>query len=101
MAAKISELSLEKDEHRLVEGTLQKLDGSRKAYRLVGGILVERTVGEVLPIVSQNLSGITQIIETLQSNLKKKDMETKAFKDKHQIMTQQEREARMRAQQRA
>jgi prefoldin subunit 2 len=58
--AKVTELTLEKEEHRLVEGTLSKLDGSRKAYRLVGGILVERTVGEVLPIVSQNLSGVSE-----------------------------------------
>jgi prefoldin subunit 2 len=57
--AKVTELTLEKEEHRLVEGTLSKLDGGRKAYRLVGGILVERTVGEVLPIVSQNLSGVS------------------------------------------
>lgn len=60
--AKVTELTLEKEEHRLVEGTLSKLDDSRKAYRLVGGILVERTVGEVRPIVTQNLAGVSFVV---------------------------------------
>lgn len=32
---KISELTVERDEHRLVVDTLQKLETSRKAFRLV------------------------------------------------------------------
>ena len=51
-------LNLERDEHKLVVETLTKLEGERKAYRLVGGVLVERTVGEVLPVVSQNYDGV-------------------------------------------
>ena len=59
LAAKIQELTLEKDEHRLVVETLSKLESDRKAFRLVGGILVERTVGEVLPTVSRNAEGVS------------------------------------------
>lgn len=59
MQAKVAELTQEKEEHRLVEESLQKLEENRKAYRLVGGILAERTVGEVLPIVIQNLAGVS------------------------------------------
>jgi prefoldin subunit 2 len=40
LAAKISELNLDKDEHRLVSDTLSKLEPERKAFRLVGGVLV-------------------------------------------------------------
>ena len=58
LASKIQELNMEKDEHRLVVDTLSQLEGGRKAFRLVGGVLVERTVAEVLPIVSQNLDGV-------------------------------------------
>ena len=58
LASKIQELNLEKEEHRLVVDTLSQLEGARKAFRLVGGVLVERTVAEVLPIVSQNLDGV-------------------------------------------
>ena len=53
-ATKMNELSFDKDEHRLVLEKLQTLEPERKAFRLVGGVLVERTVGEVLPFVSEN-----------------------------------------------
>jgi prefoldin subunit 2 len=59
LAAKVQELTLEKDEHRLVIDTLSKLEPERKAFRLVGGILVERTVGEVLPTVTRNAEGVS------------------------------------------
>lgn len=58
MANKIGELTLERDEHKLVIEQLTKLEGERKAYRLVGGVLVERTVGEVLPPIQQNFDGV-------------------------------------------
>lgn len=58
IASKISELTLERDEHKLVVDTLTKLELNRKAFRLVGGVLVERTVEEVLPAVSQNYEGV-------------------------------------------
>jgi prefoldin subunit 2 len=54
LAHKISELEFDKNEHRLVEETLRPLDGTRRAYRLVGEVLVERTVEEVLPSVAGN-----------------------------------------------
>lgn len=59
IANKITELTSEKDEHKLVVDTLTKLEPGRKAFRLVGGVLVERTVEEVLPAVSQNFEGVS------------------------------------------
>lgn len=38
--------------------TLTESEAGRKCYRLVGSMLVERTVGDVLPSVSENLSGV-------------------------------------------
>ena len=51
LRAKIAEIDNDRTEHALVEETLRPLDPSRRAYRLVGECLVERTVGEVLPSV--------------------------------------------------
>ena len=45
---------------RLVEETLAPLDPDRRAYRLVGGILVERTVKEVLPSVTSNRENVSK-----------------------------------------
>ncbi len=75
---------------------LSKLEDSRKAFRLIGGVLIERTVGEVLPVVSTNFEGIKQILETLETTLKDKDAERKAYKEKHGIMTPEERDAMMK-----
>lgn len=38
----------------LVIETLKDVDPSRKCFRLVGGVLVERTVKEVLPALETN-----------------------------------------------
>lgn len=43
----------------LVIDTLQDVDPSRKCYRLVEGILVERTVKEVLPALENNKEEVT------------------------------------------
>jgi prefoldin subunit 2 len=62
LSLKIQELTLEKDEHRLVIDTMSKLEPERRAFRLVGGILVERTVGEVLPTITRNAEGVKKPI---------------------------------------
>ena len=44
--------------HRLVEDTLKPLDPKRRAFRLIGGVLVERTVEDVLPNISENVKNV-------------------------------------------
>lgn len=56
---KIAELEVDRNEHALVEETLKPLDPSRRAYRLVGEVLVERTVAEVLPSVTTNKENVS------------------------------------------
>lgn len=43
----------------LVIDTLKDVDPSRKCFRLVGGVLVERTVKEVLPALESNKEQVT------------------------------------------
>jgi len=59
IASKISELKNEADEHRLVIDLLKDLEPERKAFRLIGGVLVERTVGEFSPVVAENYTGVS------------------------------------------
>jgi prefoldin subunit 2 len=58
LVGKISELETDRNEHLLVEETLKPLDPHRRAYRLVGECLVERTVEEVLPSVAANRENV-------------------------------------------
>ncbi|KAJ8321919.1 hypothetical protein KUTeg_000390 [Tegillarca granosa] len=54
IASKISELEIDMKEHDLVIETLQEVDGNRKCFRMVGGVLVERTVKDVSPALANN-----------------------------------------------
>ncbi|EPQ27957.1 uncharacterized protein PFL1_04284 [Pseudozyma flocculosa PF-1] len=82
IASKIGELEGEADEHRLVIETLteaQTADPDRKCFRLIGGVLVERTVKEVLPALQTNLDGLKQILEQLLKQYKTKETELQEF----------------------
>eukprot|EP00593_Proboscia_inermis_P003045 CAMPEP_0171296396 /NCGR_PEP_ID=MMETSP0816-20121228/5050_1 /TAXON_ID=420281 /ORGANISM="Proboscia inermis, Strain CCAP1064/1" /LENGTH=136 /DNA_ID=CAMNT_0011769791 /DNA_START=31 /DNA_END=441 /DNA_ORIENTATION=- len=96
---KITELEFDRNEHRLVEDTLKPLETTRRAYRLVGGVLVERTVGEILPAVTTNKENIQMVLDNLQKNMEAKQKETSDWKAKYNIKTQQEAQAMQRAQQ--
>ena len=62
LITKITELEQDRNEHKLVEQTLAPLDVNRRAFRLVGGVLVERTVGEVLPSVKSNRENVSALL---------------------------------------
>nr|KAJ3420438.1 hypothetical protein HK105_005673 [Polyrhizophydium stewartii] len=85
IAQKIGELEMERDEHQMVVDTISPLEGDRKCFRLVGGVLVERTVKDVLPLVKQNMEGITNIIKQLALNYKKREDELAEFQKKYNI----------------
>ena len=54
----LTKFEMDRNEHRLVEETLEPLDPDRRAFRLVGGVLVERTVKEVLPTVIEHRNNV-------------------------------------------
>ncbi|KAG0222690.1 hypothetical protein BGW42_006398 [Actinomortierella wolfii] len=89
LAQKIGELETEADEHTLVLDTLTPLDGDRKCFRLVGGVLVERTVKEVLPALKTNQEGIRNVTMQLVQKYKAKEEEFMAFQKKYNIQVKQ------------
>merc|ERR1719502_490699 len=88
VAQKISELTQEKGEHKMVVDTLTPMDPNRKAWRLVGGVLVERTCGEVLPAVKESLAQIEKVVEQLTTTHEEKEKELQAFMEKYNIRLQ-------------
>lgn len=98
LVTKISELEVDRNEHKLVEETLEPLEKDRRAFRLVGGVLVERTVGEVLPSVSSNRANLDTVIKTLETRLTTKQKDTAEWKAKYNIKTAEEAEAMRRQQ---
>lgn len=85
MASKASEFEMENNEHGLVIETLKEVDPSRKCFRLVGGVLVERTVKEVLPALENNREQITKIIETLSTQMQTKGRELTEYRERYNI----------------
>ncbi|KAF9534680.1 Prefoldin [Crepidotus variabilis] len=88
LARKIGELEAEADEHTLVLTTLDEVlveDPNRKCFRLVGGVLVERTVKDVCPALRTNRDGIHKVISNLADQYKMKEKDLDTFKQDHSI----------------
>ncbi len=99
MATKLQELEMELSEHELVIQQLTPLEPSRKAYRLVGGVLMERTVGEVLPLLTEFAIKLKSYIPQLEEGLVKKQKQTRDWRDKYNIRAQTSKEIQAAQQQ--
>ncbi|KAF9464866.1 Prefoldin beta-like protein [Collybia nuda] len=88
LAGKIGELEQEADEHGLVLTTLNEaLEGEpgRKCFRLIGGVLVERTVKDVVPALQTNRDGIRKVISNLAEQYRSKEQDLNTFKREYNI----------------
>ncbi|GAV84861.1 Prefoldin_2 domain-containing protein [Cephalotus follicularis] len=83
--SKITELEMEVSEHSLVMNAIQPLDQSRRCYRMIGGVLVERTIKEVLPAVQRNKEGLEEVVGRLNEALEKKKKDIAEFEAKYKI----------------
>ena len=54
LASRFNDIESQAQEHESVIKALEPLDNNRKCFRLIGGVLVERTVAEVQPAVKTN-----------------------------------------------
>jgi chaperonin cofactor prefoldin len=61
LAQRVLEFEAKHREHSVVCETLRPLDGGRRCYQLLGGVLAERTVKEVLPVVEKNSKQYEQV----------------------------------------
>merc|ERR1719211_325040 len=85
IASKTNELQQDLNEHKIVIETLDGVDGDRKCFRMVGGVLVERTVKEVLPALVSNRDKMGKLIESLEKQLTEKGEEINGYMEKHNI----------------
>lgn len=62
---------------RLVLDTLEPLPGDRKCFRMINGVLVERTVKDVIPALRTNAEGLKKVLDDLvkQYKIKQDDLE--------------------------
>ncbi|PHJ25242.1 prefoldin subunit 2 [Cystoisospora suis] len=68
LANKIQELQQDVSEHKLVLDAFAKVTADRKCYRMVGGVLVERSVAEVKPALEDHKQKVEATLEILEKN---------------------------------
>lgn len=87
LSQKIGELESEADEHKLVLETLNgvKDPETRKCFRMVGGVLVQRTVKEVVPVLETNMTGLQTVLSTLAKDYKKTEDEMTKWQKKNNV----------------
>ncbi|THH05614.1 hypothetical protein EW145_g4668 [Phellinidium pouzarii] len=88
LASKIGELESEADEHGLVLTTLNEAlqsEPQRKCFRLVGGVLVERTVQDVVPALQTNKEGIEKVVSNLVNQYQSKEGEFESLKKEYNV----------------
>merc|ERR550514_2078727 len=90
---KVSELEQEVNEHALVLKAFEKVEPTRRCFRMVGGVLCERTVAEVRPAVESNKEKIQQAVTNLEAQLKKKTEERSKFVEKYGLNKKPEQKA--------
>eukprot|EP00940_MAST-03C_sp_MAST-3C-sp2_P000835 g835.t1 len=94
--AKISELDLDATECANVLKTLKEVDTGRRCHQLINEVLVEQTVGDVLPGLQQRHDGIIELKKRLGNQLatirkELNDMHTKYSGLSRQMTAQQAR----------
>ncbi|KAJ5788520.1 Prefoldin [Penicillium paradoxum] len=89
LAQKIGDIEQEAEEHKLVIETLEPLAADRKCFRMVNGVLVERTVQDVLPTLKTNSDGLKQVIDDMLKQYKAKQTELDNWKKKNNIQVVQ------------
>eukprot|EP00032_Breviata_anathema_P001071 JZ551523.1.p1 GENE.JZ551523.1~~JZ551523.1.p1 ORF type:complete len:116 (+),score=41.93 JZ551523.1:110-457(+) len=80
---KIVELEAELNEHNLLLDTIRPFNAERKCWRMISGILVEHTIGEVIPAIEQNRTGITMVVNDMKKQVEKQEKDIAEFEKKH------------------
>jgi prefoldin subunit 2 len=65
--------------------TLEPLSDDRKCFRMINGVLVERTVKDVIPALQTNSEGLRKVLEDLVKQYNSKQTEMEKWKVRHSI----------------
>ncbi|MCJ1301485.1 hypothetical protein MMC08_004286, partial [Hypocenomyce scalaris] len=80
IAQKIGDVEQETEEHKLVLETLEPLPQDRKCFRMINGVLVERTVEDVVPALKTNSEGLKKVLDELLKQYKRQQDEMEKWK---------------------
>ncbi|KAJ2898811.1 hypothetical protein MKZ38_003631 [Zalerion maritima] len=89
ISQKIGDIEQEAEEHKLVLDTLGPLSRDRKCFRMINGVLVERTVQDVIPALKTNAEGLKKVLEDLVKQYKLKQDELDKWKKRNNVQVVQ------------
>ena len=69
------ELEEERRENNLVLTNIEPLQGERKCWKVVGGVLVEYTLPETVNSLKQNIAMLEQALKALDTEMAKREKE--------------------------
>lgn len=103
LVERLGDIEAQMSEHRIVLTALQKVEPGRRCHRLIGGVLVERTAGEILPALQHSMDVLQQAEKETQDEIAKKGKELEEFMAEHKLrfISEEEAEAVARQEQRA
>ncbi|KAL8749920.1 MAG: hypothetical protein Q9199_007394 [Rusavskia elegans] len=90
LADRIGNVEQETEEHKLVLETLKPLPGERKCFRMINGVLVERTVKDVLPALQINADGLKRVLDELVKQYKRQQEDMEKWKKKNNVQVVQQ-----------
>ncbi|CZR50611.1 related to Gim complex component GIM4 [Phialocephala subalpina] len=90
IASKIGDVESSAEEHKLVLETLEPLPADRKCFRMINGVLVERTVKDVVPALKINAEGLQNVLQQLVKEYNAKQVEMEKWKKKNNIQVVQQ-----------
>ncbi|KAF7458137.1 Prefoldin subunit 2 [Cryptosporidium felis] len=79
--SKISELSQDSKEHGLVLNAFEKVEPERRCFRVIGGVMVERTVRTVKPALEKEKAALDSAISELEKQYDATEKELKSLID--------------------
>uniref|UniRef100_A0A060T1Y3 ARAD1C20416p n=1 Tax=Blastobotrys adeninivorans TaxID=409370 RepID=A0A060T1Y3_BLAAD len=85
ISEKIGDIEAQVEEHKLVLDTLNGADPDRKCFRMVGGVLVEKKVKDVLPVLTTNEQGLETVLKNLAEDYKKTEKELDEWRKKNKV----------------
>ncbi|KAF1912272.1 hypothetical protein BDU57DRAFT_358687 [Ampelomyces quisqualis] len=89
---KIEKLTTPLSKHRLVLETLAPLPPTRTCFRMINGVLTQRTVSEVVPLLQTNAEGLERALGELVRVYKGKQEEMEMWKVKNNVQVVQQPE---------
>ena len=82
---RINTVSEEIEEHEAAANVLGKFDSARPCKRAIGGVLMESSVGEVLPAVQNEQALLAKAAEEMTAKLRESEKQMTEFQKKHDI----------------